>query len=114
MSGKEIDLKRATEKGYENALIDLNQKSWLKLAMSCLPGVGSPVNELLAAKASKFTAQRWDALFGQMREAMEQLDTSKLDRDFFESEEFYDLLLRAMDGAARTRQEVDPENWTVC
>lgn len=99
------DLVKATQEGYENALVDLNDKAWLRSVISTLPYIGSIINELLASKAGEITAKRISFFHKEIKEHLETLEESKINLDFFESEEFYDIYTKALQAAIATRHD---------
>ncbi|KIX15210.1 hypothetical protein [Dethiosulfatarculus sandiegensis] len=91
--------------GIDQIIIKLNDQWLIRSGIAFIPIFGIPVNEFLSSRANKLTLQRWEILFQEMAEKVSKLDEVKINKDFLKTEEFYDLLLKAMDGAAKTRHK---------
>jgi len=60
----------------------------VKLAIEAIPHFGSYITKLLFGDAQKRIAERAKDLFDAVREQVENLDKSKIDKKFLKSDEF--------------------------
>jgi hypothetical protein len=88
-------LKPAIEKYSENAL--------LRASISAIPFIGSPFDVFLATKAQKIVNDRIMNLFNELKEEMNKLEDSVVDKEYINSEEFIDLFIKTIEAAAKTR-----------
>ncbi|HKJ77522.1 MAG TPA: hypothetical protein VKA64_10005 [Gammaproteobacteria bacterium] len=77
----------------------------LRAAINLIPGIGGSLDALFGGLGSEIAQRRVLHLANTLREEMEQLAESAVDKSFLESEEFRDLSLRAFEAASRTRHE---------
>lgn len=88
-------LKPAIEKYSENAL--------LRVTISGIPIIGSPLDIFLTTKAQKMINDRTMSLYNKLTEEMNTLEDKNVDKDYINSEEFIDLFIKAIEAAAKTR-----------
>ena len=95
--------RRAAEasEAYERNLV-------LRALVLAIPGIGSSL-DLAFTSGGQHSKERISALVNDlkedMQERMEMVANSTLDKEYLESEEFFDLVMRAFDAAIRTRDE---------
>lgn len=77
--------------------------AWLKMGVSNIPYIGPLVDELLSVQAGKITKERVMALIEGLSAEIKRLEESKLDKDYVNTEEFFDLLTHAIRIAIRNR-----------
>jgi hypothetical protein len=70
---------------------------------SLVPFAGAAVDAFLGTMGTELAERRRDALFAELRAILSRLDESKVDKDYFRSEEWADLLLKAIYSSAQTR-----------
>jgi hypothetical protein len=82
----------------------------LRALVAAIPGIGGSLDMVLASEGQRVYRERIrkliEAMKDDMQERMETIENSTLDRDYLESEEFFDLVMRALDAAIKTRDEV--------
>jgi len=90
-------LKPAIEKYSENAL--------LRASISAIPFIGSPLDVFLATKIQKIVNDRIMNLFNELKEEMNTLESKIVDKDYIDSEEFFDLFIKTIEMTAKTRSK---------
>lgn len=77
----------------------------LRALINAIPSVGSSLNELLAGKGQRIIEERRDNFLKLLGEHLEALDKETIRKDYFETPEGFDLLIKALDESRRTRSE---------
>ena len=90
-------LKPAIEKYSENAL--------LRIAISEIPIIGSPLDIFLTTKAQKIINDRIMSLFSELKEEMSTLEDRMVDKDYIDSEEFIELFIKTIEASTKTRNK---------
>ena len=81
----------------------------LRTLVVAIPGIGSSLDLVLTsggARSEERIRDLIEALKEDMQERMETVTDSTLDKEYLESDEFFDLVMRALDATIRTRDEV--------
>lgn len=94
---------RATNEAAEEAWERYGEKWALQALVTAIPYLGGPLDAWLKSKGSEITRKRIMGLFEELKKQTEEIDKKKINKDFFNTEEFFDLAIMAMDAAARTR-----------
>jgi hypothetical protein len=80
-----------------------------RAAVLLIPGIGSSLDVLFASEGQRIFRERIHKLIDDMRNdmqaLMETVADSTLDKGYLESDEFFDLMMRALDATIRTRDE---------
>lgn len=79
----------------QEAKLDVSKEIVLA-AIAAVPYAGSPITSLLSGSATRRIVERAVEMFQAMKERLEQLDETKVNTVFFESEEFQTLLALAL------------------
>jgi len=90
-------IKPAIEKYSENAL--------LRIAISEIPIIGSPLDIFLTTKAQKIINDRIMSLFSELKEEMSTLEDRMVDKDYIDSEEFIELFIKTIEASTKTRNK---------
>jgi flagellin-specific chaperone FliS len=90
-------IKPAIEKYSENAL--------LRIAISEIPIIGSPLDIFLTTKAQKIINDRIMGLFSELKEEMSTLEDRIVDKDYIDSEEFIELFIKIIEASTKTRNK---------
>ena len=90
-------IKPAIEKYSENAL--------LRIAISEIPIIGSPLDIFLTTKAQKIINDRIMSLFSELKEGMSTLEGRIVDKDYIDSEEFIELFIKTIEASTKTRNK---------
>lgn len=77
----------------------------LQALLNTIPGVGGSLNELLAGKGQRIMEERRDNLLLLLGKHLEAVDEQAIKKDYFDTEEGFDLLIKALDESRRTRGE---------
>jgi hypothetical protein len=77
----------------------------LQALLNMIPGVGGSLNELLAGKGQRIMEERRDNLLLLLGKHLEAIDEQAIKKDYFETPEGFDLLIKALDESGRTRSE---------
>jgi DNA-binding MarR family transcriptional regulator len=78
----------------------------LRALVVAIPGIGSSLDLVLSSAGQAYRERIHrliDAMKDDMQERMETIENSALDQEYLESEEFRDLLMRALEAAIKTR-----------
>ena len=73
--------------------------------MTAIPGVGGSITQVITGIGQEIVQERNRILFQQLSEHQEALDDQAIKQDYFETEEGFDLLIKALDASRRTRSE---------
>jgi hypothetical protein len=76
----------------------------VRAAINAIPFVGSSLDILLSSSGQNFVIKRIETLIAELNNQLGQLDKSKINHDFLETEEGFDLVVKAFNSASRTRQ----------
>lgn len=90
-------IKPAIEKYSENAL--------LRIAISEIPIIGSPLDIFLTTKAQRIINDRIMNLFSELKEEMSTLEDRIVDKDYIDSEEFIELFIKTIEASTKTRNK---------
>jgi hypothetical protein len=77
----------------------------LRLALYLVPYVGGFLVELFGGRGQQVIEERREKLFRSLGEQLKNLDEQAIRKDYFVSEEGFDLLLKAIETAIKTRSE---------
>jgi hypothetical protein len=91
--------------GAEAAIERLNQDPLLLAAISAVPVVGGSITQVLTWFGQEIVQERNKRLFQQFSEHLEAIDEQAIRKGYFETEEGFDLLIKALDESRRTRSE---------
>ncbi len=90
-------LEKVLDKLREEGLVPHRDLELLGASISSIPVAGGPISALMSGQAKRRVVRRTIEMFEAMRERLEQVDTAKIDREFFETEEFQTLLALAIE-----------------
>jgi hypothetical protein len=90
------------EKGIERAADEYASNPAISLAFSSIPGIGPIIDNMLHATAGKIQKRRYLKLWTGLKAEVALVDETKIDKSFFESEEFYDLIRKTFYTALET------------
>jgi hypothetical protein len=77
----------------------------LLLLVSMIPIAGGSINSLLSGVAKRRVVDRATEVFGAVKERLEEVEESKIDRAFFETEEFQTLLTLVLEQLQTTHDK---------
>lgn len=84
-------------KGYADQTV-------IRTLITGIPYVGGSLDLLLSLSGQNFVIRRIEKLISELNEQIGQLNESKINHDFLEKEEGFDLMIKAFNSASRTRQ----------
>jgi len=76
----------------------------LRAAVNLIPGIGGSLDVLFASKAQSVVQNRLMQFLEELRKEMNSVKEEMVDKQYLESEEWLDLVLRALEAATRTRR----------
>ena len=110
----ERDSLRDLERRAEEASVAYEKNEALRAFVNVIPGIGGGLDVLLASGGQR-SRTRMIRFISDLQEDMkgrlEVIEDSLVDQDYLQSDEFFDLLLKAFDTSAKTRDE---EKRRVC
>jgi len=71
--------------------------------VNAIPYIGGSLDKLISARGHKIAQERIKSLLEQLQTDMGTVKENTIDRTFLESEEWFDLVVKALESAARTR-----------
>jgi DNA-binding MarR family transcriptional regulator len=77
----------------------------LLATISAVPVVGDSITQVLTWFGQEIVQERNKRLFQQLSEHLEAVDEQAIKKGYFETEEGFDLLIKALDESRRTRSE---------
>lgn len=83
----------------------LNKDPLVTASISAIPYFGSTLTTFFTAKWLQIYQERTKELFDRFREYLNELDEQTIKKDYFDTEEGIDLLIKATDQSAKTRSE---------
>jgi hypothetical protein len=89
----------------EAAIERLNQDPLLLATINAVPIVGGSITQVLTWFGQEVVQERNKRLFEQLSEHLKDIDEEAIKKDYFETEEGFDLLIKALDESRRTRSE---------
>jgi hypothetical protein len=103
------DSSEELERRAEEANVAYERNTALRTLVVAIPGIGSIFDMVLASEGQRIYRERIHRLIADMKvdmqERMETVENSALDKEYLESEEFFDLLIKALDATIKTRDE---------
>jgi len=90
-------LEKVLDKLWEESLVPHRDLELLSAAISAIPVAGGPISALMSGLAKRRVVRRTVEMFNAMRERLEQVDETKINKEFFESDEFQTLLALAIE-----------------
>lgn len=100
--------KHVTEKvseASESALERYSGSVGTRALIISIPYLGSGIDMILSTYGQNVVNRRFTELFEDMKRRMENLEGEAIDKSYVESEEFIDLLIKALDIVAKTRSK---------
>jgi hypothetical protein len=94
-----------TPSKIEAAIEQLNQDPYLLATITAIPGVGGSITQLITGIGQQIVQERHKRLLERLAEHLATVDEQSIRRDYFETPEGFDLLIKAMDESRRTRSE---------
>ena len=77
----------------------------VRTMINAIPYVGSSIDLLLSSAGHKFTIKRIEKFIDALKEEISRLKEAQINKDFLNTEEGFDLIIKALNSAARTRHQ---------
>jgi hypothetical protein len=88
-----MDLHRQVDEVTER----YNEDRALRPMVAVIPFIGGPLDAFITARASRLQRERFEHFVEEVRAAYARLDEDKLDQDFIQSEEFFELFVSTVE-----------------
>jgi hypothetical protein len=75
----------------------------IRAAINLIPYVGGSLDVIFTSKGQKITGQRIQEFIKKLAEELNKVSESKVDKKYLDSEEWFDVVIKAMDSARKTR-----------
>jgi hypothetical protein len=75
----------------------------LRATINLIPYIGGALDVLISSNVQNKTVERIERLFDGLKFKLETIEEKQIDFQYLESEEFYDLLLKAINASVKTR-----------
>lgn len=85
------------------------EKSTLRALITAIPTIGGPIDVWISTEGQKITQRRITDLINELKSEMDKISEGKVNYEFLESEDFFDLIVAAFESASRTK-EIDKIN----
>lgn len=90
----------------EHALTENYSRSTpARTLVASIPVVGSPIDAFLGTRGQNIASRRFEGTVMALSDECGRLDEEKIDRDYLESEAFFDLIWRLFEKGQRTRDQ---------
>ena len=86
------------------ALKAYSEKALVRATISAIPWVAGPLDAFLSTKGQKIVQGRITSLLAILQEELRDVHENQVDTSYIESEDFFDLMVKALEAAARTRE----------
>lgn len=77
----------------------------IRAVISAIPYIGGPLDIILSSKGQKIINERIEKFTKSLSEQVKELEESIVNKDFLDSEEWFDLIIKAYSAASKTRQD---------
>jgi len=77
----------------------------LRAAITAIPYIGGGLDLVLAAEGQRAFKERIEKLMSEIHFRMEVVEKGGINKDYLGSEEFIDLVMKALDATIKTRDE---------
>lgn len=84
---------------------DYSNNPVLRSLINLIPYVGGAIDVLITTKIQEISWKRLNNYLDLLQKQFENVNESKIDKDYLQSEEFYDLFLQTARASTRTRSE---------
>lgn len=92
-------------KKSEKAIEEYSEMSALRSAINGIPLIGGPIDVFLSSEGQKIVNNRLKVLIDCLKFEIKQIDETKINDDFLESEEFFDLVVATFEKASKERNK---------
>ena len=93
----------------KNTLIEASKaysdQTIIRAGINTIPFVGGSIDILLSSTGQNFVIKRIENFIAELDREISTLNESKINYDFFQSEEGFDLIIKAFNSVSKTRQQ---------
>lgn len=82
------------------------EESSLRLLITAIPTIGGPLDVWISTKGQKIIEKRTTNLINELKSEMGTIAEDKVNYEFLESEDFFDLIVAAFESASRTKEQL--------
>ncbi len=100
---RNYSLPQRVAKSLDKASLRYSDNIALRATINLIPTIGGSLDVIFSSRGQALAAQRLTQFIDDLRTEMRLLETRVVDKDYLESEQWVDLVMRAMEAAARTR-----------
>jgi hypothetical protein len=90
----------------DHAIEKYTEQSVIRAAITAIPWVGGPLDLLISSKGQKIVEKRILLLLEELKKQMKEITEEMINKEFLDSEEWFDLVIKALDSAMKTRSEL--------
>lgn len=80
-------------------------QTFLRAGINAIPFVGGSLDVLLASKGQNFVIRRIESFIDELKKEISDLQETQVNKELLETEEGFDLIVKAFNSASRTRQQ---------
>lgn len=77
----------------------------VRALINAIPYIGGSIDILLSSSGQSFIQKRIERFIEELNRQVSQLGDNKINKDFLNTEEAFDLIIKAFNAASRTRQQ---------
>lgn len=88
-----------------NICDDPNVKGGIAVLIASIPSVGGIINTFMSTRSQEIFNKRIILLCEEIQAQLEYIDINKIDKNFLESEEFFDVCYKIFSSSKKTRQK---------
>jgi hypothetical protein len=107
--GMESEEQPTLRQSLNNSLEIIAEDPGLRALLSFVPYIGGTLVELFAGKGQQIIEERRNDFLRLLSERLEDVEEGAVKKDFFETPEGFDLLIKALDEARKTRSNAKRE-----
>jgi len=100
-----VKMERAIDRATARAAEQYEENTVLRAAVVSIPLLGGGLDMIFASEGQRAAKERLYKLIEAIKERTVQLEEEAVSKEYLESEEFIDLVMKAFDSATKTRDE---------
>jgi hypothetical protein len=98
-----LSINKKINSNIENGAVIYSQNTALRTAVNLIPGIGPTIDLILSSGGQNIQTRRIVETITDLKNEMNAISESKIDRKFLDTEEFYDYMMRTFERCSRTR-----------
>ena len=100
-----MDKKEHIKNKLDKASLIYSENVVLRSIVNGIPGIGGSLDVLFSSLGKKYVSKRIETFLSVLQQEIVALDEKSIDLDYMTSETGYDLIIKAFDSTAKTRQK---------